>query len=123
MEFSKLLEKRDFYLAAKENCLTDEEIEKRVEELRAKLVAERAGDVEKIEHYLALLDELIEENKPAEVEAEATECETCEECTIEAPVEAEIAPEEVETCDECAKEEEHVEEPAQPRVSFFNIQH
>lgn len=109
MELARLLEKRDFYLNAKEN--SSAEIERKLAELRAKLEEEAKDDLVKIDHYISLLDELIAEaekdlaeqdkepvapvaDEPVAEDAVAEDqpAEDCAECTVEEKAE-EIADE------------------------------
>lgn len=131
MTLEKLLEKKAFFESARAE-ITDEAIERKVEEFRASLLKGRDADLDKIGHYLALLDELIadcadecavEESAPVE-ECHCDESAECE-CANEAC--AEEAP-----CAECEIHEEPIAEeqvekkaenqPAEEHRAFFNFQ-
>lgn len=101
MELARLLEKRDFYLNAKEN--SSAEIERKLAELRAKLEEEAKADLVKIDHYISLLDELIAEaEKDLAEQDKEPEAPVADEPVAEDAV-AEDQP--AEDCAECAVEE------------------
>ena len=133
MELARLLEKRDFYLNAKEN--SSAEIERKLAELRAKLEEEAKADLVKIDHYISLLDELIAEaekdlaeqdKEDVACECEATEevADACAECAVEEPVAEEPVAEEAPVEDAPVAEEAPLAEEAtvsEGKPSFFSF--